>query len=120
MRRDASTLHNVRDQRRDLFDDEDIVKERPITETSNYVTELRDADDIILIEHEEQVEEEEVTFNFIDDDSLNDGDEEQKGGEDHDMVPPHEEPLGKMIKPTTLPTMLFHRQSTLPTSPTSI
>jgi hypothetical protein len=30
MKRDVSTLHNVRDQRRDLFDDEEIVEEREV------------------------------------------------------------------------------------------
>jgi hypothetical protein len=116
MKRNVSILHNVRDQRRDLFDDEDIVEERPTTKTNDYVTELRDTNDIILIEHDEK-EEEEETYNFIDD-SLNDGDEEQKGGEDHYMAPHMKKKnprnTWKMIKPTTLPNMSFHRQSTLP------
>jgi hypothetical protein len=57
--------------------EQDIVEERRTTQISDYVTKLRDADDIILIEHDEQ-EEEEETFNVIENDSMNDEDEEQK------------------------------------------
>jgi hypothetical protein len=65
MKRDCSTLNNVRDQRRDLFDNEDLVEERAAVPAADYVHEMEEVDKTILLEVDEEDEHE--SFEHTDD-----------------------------------------------------
>jgi hypothetical protein len=58
MKRDCSTLHNVRDQRRDLFDEKDFVEERAAVPPTEYIQEIEEVEETILIEVNEEEEDE--------------------------------------------------------------
>jgi hypothetical protein len=65
MKRDCSTLNNVRHQRRDLFDNEDLVEERAAVPPADYVHEMDEVDETILLEVDE--EDEHKSFKHTDD-----------------------------------------------------
>jgi hypothetical protein len=54
LKRDGSTLNNVRDQRRDLFENEDLVEERTAVPPADYVHETEEVDETILFEVDEE------------------------------------------------------------------
>jgi hypothetical protein len=56
LKRDCSTLSNVRYQRRDLFDNEDLVEERAAIPPADYVYEVEEVDETILLEVDEEDE----------------------------------------------------------------
>jgi hypothetical protein len=83
IKRDCSTLHNVRDQRRDLFDNEHLVEERAAVPPADYVHEIEEVDEAILLEVDEEDEHE--AFEHSDDHStpaLFDNEEEEKTNRD--------------------------------------
>jgi hypothetical protein len=63
MKRDCSTLNNARDQRRDLFDNEDLVKECAAVPPA--VHEMEKVDETIILEVDEEDEHE--SFEHADD-----------------------------------------------------
>jgi hypothetical protein len=65
MKRDFSTLSNVCDQRRNLFDNEDLVEERAAIPPADYVHEIEEVDETILLEVDEEDEHE--SFEHADD-----------------------------------------------------
>jgi hypothetical protein len=65
IKRECSTLNNVRDQRRNLFDNEDLVEERAAVPPADYVHEMEEVDETILLEVDE--EDEHKSFKHTDD-----------------------------------------------------
>jgi hypothetical protein len=90
MKRDCSALNNVRDQRRDLFDNEDLVEERAAVPPADYVHEIEEVEETILLEVDEEDEYE--SFEHIDDLStpalFNDEEEENtnRNEQDHEAT----------------------------------
>jgi hypothetical protein len=54
MKSECSTFNNVCDQRRDLFDNEDLVEERAVVPPTDYVHEIEEVDETILLELDEE------------------------------------------------------------------
>jgi hypothetical protein len=87
MKRDCSTLNNFRDQRRDLFDNEDL-DERAAVPPADYVNEIEEVDETILFEVDEKDEHE--SFEHIDDHSApalfdnEEGEETNREERDHE------------------------------------
>jgi hypothetical protein len=86
MKRDCSNLNNVRDQRRGLFDNEDLVEERAAVPPADNVHEIEEVEETIQLEVDKEDEHE--SFEHTDDlstpDLFNNEEEEDANCDEQD------------------------------------